>query len=120
VKVSKKGDRSLTRGDGVVSNLLHGDGSDAPSDLTVTWVEVEPGAEQKIHSHEPEQVYVVVEGGGVMRVGGEEMAVERDDCVHIPSETNHRIANTGDRVLEYVSAATPAFPEEEVEEFYGE
>jgi mannose-6-phosphate isomerase-like protein (cupin superfamily) len=30
--------------------------------------------------------------------------------VFIPPETEHGIVNTGDEVLTYISAATPAFP----------
>jgi mannose-6-phosphate isomerase-like protein (cupin superfamily) len=55
-----------------------------------------------------------------MRVGGTERDVSAGDAVHIPSNTEHGIRNTGDETLEYVSAATPAFPREQVEEFYEE
>ncbi|MDY6780780.1 MAG: cupin domain-containing protein [Halobacteria archaeon] len=112
---------SLTRGDGLVSHLLHTASDDVPdTQLTVTWVEVEPGASQMEHSHEPEQVYVIVSGEGIMRVGEDERRVESGDLARIPSNTEHGIENTGDTTLEYVSAATPSFPIEEVEEFYGE
>jgi len=108
---------ALSRGDGLVSSLLHPD-SESGTDLTVTWVTVDPGASQTRHSHDPEQVYVLVAGEGEMTVGNETRAVAKGDLVHIPPNTEHSIENTGDRPLEYVSAATPAFPREEVEEFY--
>ena len=53
-----------------------------------------------------------------MTVGGETRAVVAGDLVRIPPDTDHGIENTGDRPLEYVSAAAPAFPREEVEVFY--
>lgn len=111
---------SLSRGDGVVSHLLHTDteGDAQDTDLTVTWVDVEPGASQVVHSHEPEQVYVVVAGEGRMRVGDEERELSAGDAVHVPPNTEHGIENTGNDVLEYVSAATPVIPSERVEEFY--
>ena len=109
---------ALSRGDGVVSRLLHTQGDAPDTDLTVTWVEVEPGSEQVAHSHLPEQVYVVVAGEGRMRVGNEERDVSAGDVVHIPPNAEHGIENTGDEMLEYVSAATPAFPREQVERFY--
>jgi len=121
--VSKDEDApALSRGDGVVSHLLRSEG-DKEEDgidtgLTVTWVEVEPGASQVVHSHEPEQVYVVVAGEGRMRIGDDERRVSADDAVHIPSDTEHGIENTGEETLEYVSAATPPIPRSEVEEFY--
>ena len=111
---------TLSRGDGVVSRLLHSEKDATDTELTVTWVEVEPGSEQVLHSHAPEQVYVTVAGEGRMRVGGTERDVSAGDAVHIPSNTEHGIRNTGDETLEYVSAATPAFPREQVEGFYEE
>lgn len=112
--------RALSRGDGVVSHILHGDRDSVPddTDLTVTWVTVDAGAAQVPHSHEPEQVYVVVAGTGRMLLGDEERDVEAGDLVHVPSGTRHGIANTGDEPIEYVSAATPAFASEQVEAFY--
>ena len=120
MKVSRKNDDApaLSRGDGVVSHLLHSAGDSTETDLTVTWVEVEPGESQVIHSHEPEQVYVVVAGEGRMHVDGEERGVSAGEAVHIPSNAEHGIENTGEEVLEYVSAATPAIPSERIEEFY--
>jgi mannose-6-phosphate isomerase-like protein (cupin superfamily) len=117
VHVSSKQDApALSRGDGLVSAPLHTGGGD--SDLTVTWVEIDPGASQVRHSHDPEQVYVVVAGEGEMTVGGETRAVVAGDLVRLSPDTDHGIENTGDRPLEYVSAAAPAFPREEVEVFY--
>ncbi len=110
---------ALSRGDGLVSRLLHSERDDPDTDLTVTWVTVEPGASQVRHSHDPEQVYVLVAGAGEMTVGEQTRSVAAGDCVHIPSNTTHGIENTGDEPLEYVSAATPAFPREAVETFYG-
>lgn len=109
---------SLSRGDGVVSHLMHSEGDAPDTDLTVTWVEVEPGSEQVVHAHEPEQVYVIIAGEGRVRVGGGEREVSEGDAVHVPPNAEHGIRNTGDGTLEYVSAATPAFPREQVEEFY--
>ena len=110
----------LSRDDGLVSKLLHSERHDPETDLTITWVTVEPGASQVQHSHDPEQVYVLVAGEGEMTVGDEQRAVTAGDCVHIPPNTTHGIENTGDEPLAYVSAATPAIPREEVEEFYDE
>ena len=120
---SKNGDAPpLGRGDGVVSHLLHTDteGDAEDTDLTVTWVDLEPDESQVVHSHEPEQVYVVVAGEGRMRVGDDEQRVTTGDAVHIPPNAEHGIENTGEKTLEYVSAATPSIPKERVEEFYDE
>ena len=116
--VSKDGAPALSRDDGLVSHVMHSRRDVDETDLTITWVDVEPGAAQVRHEHDPEQVYVVVAGEGRMHVGGEDRAVEAGDLVHIPANTEHGLENTGDVPLEYASAATPAFPSEEVDEFY--
>ncbi|MFB1063015.1 cupin domain-containing protein [Natrinema sp. H-ect4] len=116
--VHKSDAPALSRDDGLVSHILHSQRDASETDLTITWVDVEPGARQVRHEHDPEQVYVIISGEGVMSVGDDERAVEAGDLVHIPANTEHGLENTGDRTLEYVSAATPAFPDAEVDEFY--
>ena len=74
----------------------------------MTRVEVAPGSRQRLHYHDAEQVYLVLEGRGRMRVGGEEREVGHGDLVYIPSGMPHGIENVADEPLEYVSAATPA------------
>ena len=95
--------------DGLVSHILLEEGDAPGGELSVTWVDVEPGSEQKPHSHGPQQVYVITRGAGRMRVGDDERDVGAGHMVFIPPNTEHGIVNTGDEVLTYVSAATPAF-----------
>ena len=96
--------------DGLVSHILLEEGDAPGGELSVTWVDVEPGSEQKPHSHGPQQVYVITRGQGRMRVGDEEHDVREGHMVFIPPNTEHGIVNTGEGALTYVSAATPAFP----------
>ena len=85
--------------------------------LSVTWVDVPPGAEQRSHSHEDsEQVYVIVRGRGRMHVAGDEEDVGEGDLVFIPPATDHGIANDGAETLVYVSAASPPVSMEELYE----
>ncbi len=93
--------------DGLVSHILLHEGDLPGARMTVTWVDVAPGSRQRVHSHAPEQVYVVVKGRGKMKVGDEERVVEAGDLIHIPPDTLHGIENPSDEVLTYVSAATP-------------
>jgi len=82
--------------EGLVSHALLQEG-DVPSDeLVVTWVEVDPGARQMRHHHDPEQVYVIVQGAGMMHVSDEVESVARGDLIHIPSNEEHYVENTGD------------------------
>ncbi|HKH23033.1 MAG TPA: cupin domain-containing protein [Solirubrobacterales bacterium] len=96
--------------DGLVSHILLEEGDAPGGELSITWVDVEPGGEQKPHSHGPQQVYVITRGQGRMKVGDDERDVHEGEMVFIPPDTDHGIVNRGDQVLTYVSAATPAFP----------
>ena len=93
--------------DGLVSHILLHTRDVPETQLTVTWVDVDPGSAQRSHSHAAEQVYVVVRGRGRMKVGDEEQLAASGDLIHVPPDTVHGIENPGDEVLTYVSAATP-------------
>ena len=93
--------------DGLVSHVLLNVGDLPETRLTVTWVDVDPGSGERLHSHGPEQVYVVVSGREKMKVGDEERWVVEGDLIYIPPDTLHGIENLSDEVLTYVSAATP-------------
>ena len=97
------------RPEGITSYLLASPRTSQAHHLTTTLVQIEPGGEQRVHSHPPEQVYFILEGGGLMTVGTETQTVATGDCVFIPADTPHGIRNEGQVVLRYFSAAAPAF-----------
>lgn len=92
---------------GLTSYIYLQSGDIADSQLAVTWVEVAVGAKQRPHHHEAEQVYVIVQGSGLMQVGDQSRPAKRGDLIYIPGSATHGIENTGSEVLIYVSAATP-------------
>lgn len=92
---------------GLVSHFLLDATGVADTPLAVTWVEVDPGARQLPHHHPQTQVYVIISGSGLMRVGDEVQPVGVGDLVYVPSNAQHGIENTGNEMLSYVSAATP-------------
>ncbi len=95
---------------GQVSHLLLAPGQFGTENLSVTWVEGEPGSEQAVHSHEGrEQVYVIVQGQGAMRVGDEVEEVGPGTLIYVPPGTGHSIKNIGDERLVYVSSTSPPF-----------
>jgi mannose-6-phosphate isomerase-like protein (cupin superfamily) len=93
---------------GMVSYFLLDAHAVSGSPLAVTWVDVEPGGRQLLHHHPETQVYVIVQGSGLMHVGGEIQRVQAGDLVYIPSNAEHGIENDTAESLSYVSAATPA------------
>jgi mannose-6-phosphate isomerase-like protein (cupin superfamily) len=83
--------------------------------MSVTWIDVPPGIDQELHSHEEsEQVYVVVSGGGTMTVAGDTQEVVEGDLVMVPPATDHSIANAGSADLCCVSVQSPAVTVAEV------
>lgn len=98
------------RPEGITSYLLASPRTCHAEHLTTTLAVIEPGGEQRIHSHRPEQIYFILEGSGVMTVGIETQKVGPGDCVFIPSGQPHGLKNDGDVTLRYFSVAAPAYP----------
>jgi mannose-6-phosphate isomerase-like protein (cupin superfamily) len=100
------------------SHFLLDAGDLGSRNLTVTWVDVPPGSEQRAHSQpDSEQVYVIVRGTGRMSVAGDTEQVSEGDLIFIPPAAEHAIVNDGSETLVYVSAASPPVS---MEELYGE
>ena len=95
--------------DGITSHLLVSALTCGAENLAITLVEMEPGGVQHVHSHEPEQMYYILEGSGIMTVDDEREQVEAGDCIYFPSFAKHGLENTGGTVLRYLSAASPSF-----------
>ncbi len=85
--------------------------------MSVTWIEVPPGVDQELHSHEEaEQVYVVTQGSGALTVAGDTQQVSAGDLVMVPPATDHSIANDGGEDLCCLSVQSPPIT---VSEVYG-
>lgn len=55
-----------------------------------------------------EEIYIIVKGGGLMKVGNEEAPVKEWDAIWIPAGEPHRLENnTGDMTFILVVAAYP-------------
>jgi mannose-6-phosphate isomerase-like protein (cupin superfamily) len=96
------------------SHILMDAGELGSRHMTVTWIEVPPGAEQELHSHEEaEQVYVVVAGVGELSATGDTERLEPGDLALIPPASDHVVANHGEETLALVSVQSPAVSVEE-------
>jgi mannose-6-phosphate isomerase-like protein (cupin superfamily) len=106
------------REEGIISYLLVSPRTCDSERLTTTHVEIAPGGWQRVHNHEPEQVYHMLEGSGLMTVGSETVRVGPGDSIFIPSGTPHGLTNDGQAVLKYLSAAAPSFSKQQLEEYW--
>ena len=70
---------------GYLARAIHG------SRVTFAVVEIEPHAELPEHSHENEQLGIVLSGSVTFRVGSEEKAVHAGGTWSIPSHTPHSV-----------------------------
>ncbi len=96
------------------SHILMDAGELGSRHMTVTWIEVPPGTEQELHSHEEaEQVYVVVRGVAALSAAGDTEELEPGDLALIPPASDHVVANRGTETLAVVSVQSPAVSVEE-------
>ena len=63
--------------------------------LTLGIASLPPGGALHEHRHTQDEVYLVLEGSGLVRVGGEEATVEAGSAVFIPGDALHSCENTG-------------------------
>ena len=69
--------------------------------LSAGIIEVPVGSELSLHHHQPQEIYVIRAGEGLLlQAGGETQAVHKDSVVYIPQNEKHGLKNTGDVALE--------------------
>lgn len=69
---------------------------------------LEPGQEQKVHSHaENDKVYLVLEGIGTFTIGEEVHVLGPDQIVCAPAGLPHGVANAGKNRLSVLVFMTP-------------
>jgi uncharacterized cupin superfamily protein len=63
--------------------------------------------------HAQEEMFVILEGEGTLRVAGEQVPVRAGDVVFVPAgrEYPHQFVNTGTAVMKYLSISTQERPE---------
>lgn len=63
--------------------------------------------------HAQEEMFVILEGTGTLRVAGEHLPIKAGDVIFIPAgpEYPHQIINTSDAQLKYLSISTRESPE---------
>ena len=68
------------------------------------------GASTAAHHHvRTEEIYYVLEGRGLMRVGDETREVGPGDAVAIPPGAVHQITNTGTTALKFLCCCAPGY-----------
>lgn len=69
-----------------------------------------PGATTHEHYHtDTDEVYYILQGRGLMRVGDKERVVGPLDAIAIPANQRHNITNTGNDPLVFLCCCAPAY-----------
>lgn len=72
------------------------------------------GASTTPHHHaKTEEIYYVLEGQGLMRLGAETREVGVGDAIAIPPGAVHQIANTGTGTLKFLCCCAPGYEHED-------
>ncbi len=70
--------------------------------LNVSLTELEPKKSTAGHSHnDADEVYVFIDGEGVMEVGEKTLAVKAGDIVLVPAGDFHKVHNQGEKNLNF-------------------
>jgi mannose-6-phosphate isomerase-like protein (cupin superfamily) len=95
-----------------VGELPSGEGSRSVSlegsrlgdvDLSIIFVDLDPGRGPRLHRHAYPEVFVIQEGRAVYEAGGERREVGPGDVVVVPAGVPHRFESTGDAPLRQLS-----------------
>ena len=78
--------------------------------LSAAFVEVDIGAASPRHWHEKtEEIYMIVEGKGIMHIDDQLLPIGPGDCVTIPVRLVHAIDNTGTTPLRMWVVTSPPY-----------
>jgi quercetin dioxygenase-like cupin family protein len=86
--------------DGVRARAIHGERT------TLTWIELAPGAVVPAHSHDNEQMAILVDGSVRFRIGDETRDLSRGGTWSIPPNVEHEVT-AGDAGATLVELFTP-------------
>ncbi len=70
--------------------------------LSVVYFEVDPGESLALHTHDEDEIIVLLSGSGEGIVGDEARPVSAFDMVFVPAHASHGVRNTGDEMIRAV------------------
>ncbi len=91
--------------------VVHPTNPRAPSkSFGITMLYVPPQGSVATGSHEPEEVYVILEGQGTMQFAAYRREVKKGEFIYLPPWCVHGIENTGTEMLVVLVATSPTNP----------
>jgi glyoxylate utilization-related uncharacterized protein len=65
-------------------------------EIGVDFIEMQPGAEFALHTHQGEHILFVVKGNGCVHIDGVDQRVKEGDTIFIPAEYPHGVKTVSD------------------------
>lgn len=103
------GDQCLLR------EMLHPDKADVQVRYSLAQATIRPGLRSLPHRLRTAEVYVIIEGRGIMCIDHEREAVQAGDLVYIPPQAVQHIENSGGSDLRFLCIVDPAWRREDEE-----
>ena len=67
------------------------------------WCVIAPGETSTPHDHDEKEMFFVIDGDGVIRMGDEERRIGRGDTIFVTPDVRHKITNDGETDLLFLS-----------------
>lgn len=100
--------------DGSEIRELHGRHDSGVRNQSLAEARLPPGGRTTAHHHvKTEEIYFILVGQALIRVGEETAAVGPDDAIAIPPGASHQITNTGNDVLRFLCCCAPRYQHED-------
>ncbi|MBU1863594.1 MAG: phosphomannose isomerase type II C-terminal cupin domain [Candidatus Omnitrophica bacterium] len=82
--------------------------------MWVKRIEVKPHARLSLQKHaQRKEHWIITAGRGIVRIGDNDISVEKNSVVDIPVETFHRMSNVGDEPMIFIEVAFGEYLEED-------
>ena len=99
----------ITKDGSEIRELLGGSNS-CVRNQTLAEARLPAGGSTTPHHHvKTEEIYFILAGQALMRVGQETVTVGPGDAIAIPPGSSHQIANTGSDVLRFLCCCAPGY-----------
>ena len=99
----------------ILKEILHPDKADLALRYSLAHAVVRPGQTTTPHRLSTSEVYCIMDGEGVMHIGGESAAVRPGHTVYIPPNSVQYIHNPGTTELKFLCIVDPAWRKDDEE-----
>ena len=69
--------------------------------LSLGYAEIAPGGDLTLHYHSPDEIYVIINGEGILNKSGDLEKIKKGDVVYIGRNEKHALKNDGKKTLEF-------------------